>query len=325
MFAARNPNRAPGQLRIALITLAFLAVAVVGRAEPPPQSKEESAGFASVVGTSLAGDVYDPSRWRELELGSFFSEGWDEPWASGPNGDGGAPRQGWLNAQDGVFYRLFLFTFGWSHDGSNDGYAAGLTAYTPFNKRFQIRWDVPYFVSAPRTPEDRATGFGDLQVTPRFLLSETTNFSQSLDLTFRTPTGSESTGNGIGAFSPVYNFWWNAVGGMVLRGGVGGFIPFDGTRAGNAFTANLAAGYYFTRHELVPVGDLVGYVSTNLNQLTDGEIAGTQVPSNTTVTFTPGFRTHLGGNFYLLGGVEVPATNPKPFDYQVLAALMKVW
>jgi hypothetical protein len=25
------------------------------------------------------------------------------------------------------------------------------------------------------------------------------------------------------------------------------------------------------------------------------------------------------------GGVEVPATNPKPFDYQVLAALMKVW
>ena len=76
---------------------------------------------------------------------------------------------------------------------------------------------------------------------------------------------------------------------------------------------------------MLPIGDLVWYVSTNLNQLTDGEIAGTEVPNDTTVTFTPGFRTHLGANFYLLGGVEVPATNPKPFDYQVLAALMKVW
>ena len=75
---------------------------------------------------------------------------------------------------------------------------------------------------------DRETGFGDFQVTPRFLLSETENFSQSLDLTFRTPTGSERTGNGIGAFSPVYNFWWNAVAGLVLRGGVGGFVPFAG-------------------------------------------------------------------------------------------------
>jgi hypothetical protein len=45
----------------------------------------------------------------------------------------------------------------------------------------------------------------------------------------------------------------------------------------------------------------------------------------TTITFTPGFRTHLGANFYLLGGVELPATDPEPFDYQALAALMKVW
>ena len=46
-------------------------------------------------------------------------------------------------------------------------------------------------------------------------------------------------------------------------------------------------------------------------------------PSTTTPTFTPGFRTHMGRNWYLLGGVEVPATDPEPFDYQVLAGLMK--
>jgi len=311
-------------LAIALFAAATFGMPAASRAaQSTSTGDQEPTTFFGVVGKSLAGDVYDPARWHELTLGSFFTDGWDEAWASGPNGEGGAPRQGWLNAYDGVFYRLFLFTFNWAHEGSNDGYVGGLTAYTPLNKRFQFRFDIPFFVSEPRHPE-RETGFGDFQVTPRFLLSESVNFTQSLDLTFRTPTGTERTGNNIGAFSPVYNFWWNAVAGLVVRGGIGGFVPWSG-HAGNAFLGNLAVGYYFTPHDLIPVGDLVWYVATNLNQLTDSEIAGTQVPSTTTVTFTPGFRTHLGANFYLLGGVEVPATHPKPFDYQVLAALMKVW
>lgn len=312
--------------------IAIALLVAVTSATPGASAAKEAASagagephdFFGVVGKSLAGDVYDPARWHELGLGSFFTDGWDEAWASGPNGEGGAPRQGWLNAADGVFYRLFLFTFNWAHLDKNDSYTAGLTAYTPFNKRFQFRFDVPFFVSVPGF--DRETGFGDFQVTPRFLLSETVNFTQSLDLTFRTPTGSEDTGQGIGAFSPAYNFWWNAVAGLVLRGAVGGFIPFSGPQTRESFTANLAAGYYFTPHDLLPIGDLVWYVSTNLTQATDGEeVLGVREPNVTTLTFTPGFRTHLGANFYLLGGVEVPATNPKPFDYQVLAAIMKVW
>jgi hypothetical protein len=236
-----------------LVAATFGAPGASGAAEAASARAEEPHDFFGVVGKSLAGDVYDPARWHELSLGSFFTDGWDEAWASGPNGEGGAPRQGWLNAADGVFYRLFLFTFNWAHQ-DNDSYVAGLTGYTPLNKRFQFRFDIPFFVSQP-TGFGRETGFGDFQVT-----------------------------------------------------------------------ANLAAGYYFTPHDLLPIGDLVWYVSTNLDQDTDGEeILGVREPNVTTLTFTPGFRTHLGANFYLLGGVEVPATNPKPFDYQVLAALMKVW
>jgi hypothetical protein len=96
------------------------------------------------------------------------------------------------------------------------------------------------------------------------MLSETQNFSQSLDLTFRTPTGSERTGNNIGAFSLVYNFLVERRGGLVLRGGVGGFVPFSGPNTRESFIANLVAGYYFTPHDLLPIGDLVWYVSTNL-------------------------------------------------------------
>jgi hypothetical protein len=39
---------------------------------------------------------------------------------------------------------------------------------------------------------------------------------------------------------------------------------------------------------------------------------------------TPGFRTHLGRDWYLLGAVEIPMVNPTPFDYQVSGALLCV-
>jgi len=291
----------------------------LGQTAPPPAKAPRSD---SIVRESLRGDVYEPDRWRPLGLLSLFSEGWTEPWASPPNGEGGAPRQGWLNAYDGVFYRLALLTFNYAHDvvdTGGDTYAGGLTAYTPLNARFQFRWDVPFVVAGPG-----GTSFGDLQITPRLLLSESQNFTQTLDVTVRTPTGSTDSLNGIGAVTPIYNFWWNPTGGLVLRGGVGGFLPYH-TVTREAFIANLAPGYYFTDHDMAPFGDLVGYVSANLNQLTDSQSGGEEVPNNTTLTIMPGFRDHLGANWYLLGGVEVPVTNPTPFDFQILTALMKVW
>jgi hypothetical protein len=87
-----------------------------------------------------------------------------------------------------------------------------------------------------------------------------------------------------------------------------------------ALIGNLATGYYFTQHDKIPFGDLVGYLSMNINQPIDDRGA-----KRTILTFTPGFRTHLGANWYLLGGIEVPVTNPEPFDYQLTSGLMKVF
>lgn len=44
-----------------------------------------------------------------------------------------------------------------------------------------------------------------------------------------------------------------------------------------------------------------------------------------TFTLTPGFRAHLGANWYLLVAVEVPVTSNKAFDCQVLGGLMEVF
>jgi hypothetical protein len=288
----------------------------------------EDAGCGQVMLDSLAGDVYGhPERWRPLSLGTFFTEGWDQAWVSPPTGEGGAPRQGWLNAEDGVFYRLGIGTMGWAKNflGGGDQYTGGTTLYLPLNQRFEFRVDVPIIVSNDgRSGTDRSVTGGDFQVTPRFLLGETRDFTHSLDVTLRTPTGDTENYQGIAAVAPKYNFWWNAWRGMVVRGGVGGFFPYnhDGTRevgARQTFNSNLALGYYLTPHEMAPIGDLVFYASANLAQFMNG-------PSNTTTfTITPGFRSHLGHDFYLLGGVEVPVTSPEPYDYQVLGGLMKVF
>src|SRR6185369_6079366 len=181
---------------------------------------------------------------------------------------------------------------GWAHDGG-DAYNGGLTLYTPFSRRFELREDVPFIVSNRGSDGDRHNAFGDFQVAPRFILSETRDLTQSFNVTFRTPTGDIDNGNGVAASVPDYEFWANWWRGLVVRGGAGLSVPYNhaGVREAGArtnFLGNLAAGYYFTPHDLTPVGDLVGYVAANLTQLTDN-----RGPATTTLTFTPGFRTHM--------------------------------
>jgi hypothetical protein len=308
----------------------LLAAVVVGIALTASPALAQSPGQAptgvlDVMGQSLFGDVYaEPSRWQPLSAGGFFTEGWNRPWASPPPGEGGAPRQGWLNSFDGVFYRLGVLTGGYAQDFRDNGnlYSAGLTLYSPLNARFELRLDIP-FIASSHSASDNAyhTNFGDLQITPRVLISESRDFSQSFDVAIRIPTGSEDNGNGFGAVTPTWQFWWNAWSRLVLRGGLGFALPYtDSDRTRNEFIANLAAGYYFTPHNFTPLGDLVFYLSANLAQSMDN-----RGPATTVVTLTPGLRTHLGANFYLLAGVEVPVTNVKPFDFQVLWGLMKVF
>jgi hypothetical protein len=322
-------RRASG-LAIGAATVIFLTLSVGAWAEPPQESSSapREIGVIDSAVESLTGDVYaEPSRWRPLSLGSLFSEGWNEPWASPPPGGGGAPRQGLLNAADGVFYRLAIATFGFKDGihGNGDVYNGGVTLYAPLSRRLELQLDVPFVTSLQGTGGSPShTGFGDFQVTPRVMLAESEDVSQSFNLTFRTPTGDTDTGNELAAVTPNYQFWANWWRGLVLRGGAGMSIPYANVSAVGArtsFVANFTAGYFMTPHEMAPLGDLVGYVSTNLTQATDHRGPA----STTTLTFTPGFRSHLGHNWYLLGAVEFPVTEPQTFDYQILSGLMYVF
>jgi hypothetical protein len=292
-----------------------------------PVDRDYTVGEA--ISESMFGDVYgDPSRWQELGYGNFFTKGWNKPWVSPPLGGGGAPRQGWLNAEDGVFFRLSIASFGWQHGTGkySDGYTGTLTSYTPLNARVEIRTDIGLASNRGPTGTGNAqTNFADFIITPRFLLSETKEQTQVLDIAFRTPTGNSYNGQGYAAINPQYNFWTNYWKGLVVRDGLGFNVPYSGeiAKAGarSTFYSNIAIGYDFTPHNAAPFGDLVVYVSNNFSQAIDN-----RGPSSTTAfSMGPGFRDHLGDDWYLLGAVDIPVTNPKPYDYQVFGGIMKVY
>src|SRR4051794_19067429 len=47
-----------------------------------PAPSEGEMSLLATMAESLFGDVYAEGRWRRLTLGTFFTEGWLEPWAA---------------------------------------------------------------------------------------------------------------------------------------------------------------------------------------------------------------------------------------------------
>jgi len=278
-------------------------------------------GLFDTMRESLWGDA---GRWRPLTLGTFFSEGWHEPWAGGPAGQCGlTPRHGWLGAFEGVFYRLWLVNGTYQHNvnkpSGGDFYGSNFTTFLPFNRRFELFLNVPFL--AANGTEDPTRGyrsdFGDLQVAGSFLLSESEAFTQLFTLGMTVPTGEAETGGDLFAINPRYSFWSNPVGAWVVRGGTGVNIPLDDSDALTTFNGDIAVGRYF-RPSNVPFGDLVFYVNCNVTVPLEGD-------GDTNVGVGPGTRFQIAGNWWLLSYLEFQVGDDKPFDYQVLTALVRAW
>jgi len=298
-----------------------------GEGAAPTAPRAETSLFDTIT-DSFFGDVYAEGRWRPLSLGTFFSEGWLEPWAGAPAGqDGLTPRHGWLGAFDGVFYRLWLTTFSYSNNLNTpyrgNRYSGLYQIFLPFSRRFEILLNVPFIVSNGTQAPGRGytSQFGDLTLTPRFLLSESAATTQAFALDVSTPTGTKATGSGVMALQPRYEFWTNPGGPWVVRGGSGIFVPMNTAQSpsSTSYTGDLAIGRYFTPHD-VPFGDLVFYAASNWKVPLDGTSK-----TGTYFSVGPGTRFHITNNFFLLHFWEFPLTGPHPNTYTMQIALLKVF
>jgi hypothetical protein len=292
----------------------------------------DGLGICETITESLFGKP-DPCCWYPLPLSTLFSEGWRQPWTPSPNGSGGAPRQGWINAADGNMYRLWFFTFaeGFNHPPQGNAYLGAYTLLTPFSRRLMLITNIPFSVrnnisgGLPTVdPEGNSTTatrgqttFGDVSFTPRVLLHETQDFSVTFDFTILTPTGGQPLA-GKTAVTPTLAFWYNLAGGWVVRGGVGDFVTTDGSGT-NSIISQLAIGQTITDHDVPLFGDFTYYVSA----VASSPINGSNTSS--TVTLTPGMRTHLGCDWYFLAGLPTPVTTQRVADVGMIFWFMKAW
>jgi hypothetical protein len=301
-----------------------------GYAVAPPDAGVE-LGLFDTITESLFGPA-DPNTWRPLPLSTFFSEGWNEAWVPSPNGSGGAPRQGWINAADGNVYRLWFFTFaqGFNQAPKGNAYLGSYTLFAPLSRRLDLIINVPFVlrnsavtglpIIDPNNPPARTSkshsGFGDISFTPRFLLHETKDFSLTAELAISTPTGTQPLAGKTTILTPSVGFWNNFAGRWVIRGGLGLGIPMNGS--GDNLISQLAIGQTLTDHDVPLFGDFTYYLSTVVNTpLANG--------GQTSVTLTPGLRTHVGRDWYFLAGLPTPVTNARVAEIGMIFWFMKAW
>jgi hypothetical protein len=298
-----------------------------------PTAPVVEMGLFDTITESICGHP-DPDSWRPLLCSTLFSEGWFEPWVPSPNGSGGAPRQGWINAADGYFYRLWFFTFaeGFNQGNRSNAYLGAYTLYTPLSRRLLLITNIPFVErngvasglpiaggpsgSQTRTVTRNQTTFGDLTFTPRVMLHETQDWTFTAETAVTVPTGNQPLA-GKTALTPAVAFWNNFAGRWVIRGAFGDLIPLGG-RGHDTLISQLAIGCTFTDHDVPLFGDLALYVSAVVDTpLSQGQ--------RTNMTLTPGMRTHLGRDWYFLAGLPTPLTSARLGDIGMIFWFMKAW
>ena len=82
--------------------------------------------------------------------------------------------------------------------------------------------------------------------------------------------------------------------------------------------SQLAIGQTLTDHDVHLFGDFTYYLSAVVNTpLSNG--------NETSVTLTPGLRTHVGHDWYFLAGLPIPVTNSRVADLGMIFWFMKAW
>lgn len=276
--------------------------------------------------------------WHPLSLSGFFTEGWDEAFVPLPAGTGGGLRQGYVNSLQGTIYRAFFFTydheFGLPKGGTSD--TGDYILALPLNRRSIVIVEVPSATAVAGIPHHRAeSGLGDLILQGRFFLINSRDFDLAGALSVQIPTGpghafgtpspprpaslsGAASFGGQAVLGPQVQFWSNPIGRWVVRGGAGPQIATNRAAGIATFETNLGLGYVLNPDDKT-------FLSGSTLTLALNTVSSLEGPAQTYAGLTPGFRTELGHNWYLLGGLSVPLTSPRPYGAEPMLWLLKSW
>jgi hypothetical protein len=246
-------------------------------------------------------DAADAQVGEWTALDDFGSE-LGEPWIPVPNGESGAPRQGWLATADGFFTREAHLAY--SYTDANFGNAHEVLArfHYPLSRRLWVGLEVPFYrdLSGSGALAGLDTdGFGDVTLTTQVMLAESRNLSVNAGVGWRIPVGDSDVGGGVFAAEPQVNLFSDIGSGVSMRGRLS--YSFPDSDVPESFAVNVAIGQTVSAHDKAPVGDFTYYVAGNWREFSGG--------GSTFLSVTPGVRTHLGGNLFALAGIEIPIVN----------------
>jgi hypothetical protein len=260
----------------------------------PTDTTAETIAITAAAAAAQEGSA--ENGWTPLGSEPFGAELF-AGWIPVPNGESGAPRQGWLGTADGFFTREAHLAYTYI-DAEGAEFHQGLARFHyPFSRRLWAGLEVPFYQDLGGESD-----FGDITLTTQVMLAETRNVSLNAGVGWRLPTGSESFGNNVFAAQPQLNLFTDIGSGFSFRGRVAYEFPDSGVP--ESFILNAAIGQTVTDHEKAPIGDLTWYVASTWREFDDAP---------TFVSITPGMRTHLGGNLFLLAGIEIPLANTSSF------------
>jgi hypothetical protein len=249
-------------------------------------------------------------------------------------------RQGWINDFQGFFSRDAFGVYSYTNRlaGGGNEHLGQLALESPVSRRLLLGI-YPVITDSIQGSGHNDTSFGDTTVAAKVMLQETEDVSLLGGLNIRVPTGDASTGNDRTLLAPFVAYWRDIGGGWAVRTGMGLVVPLSTPTAAAAipvptqtggprgsagpgapdatFVAGLGPGQTLTRHEAAPLGDFTYFLVSNLRQdLGRG-------PETTFLSITPGFRTHLGKDFFFIAGYEVPLVGPRPFEERLTFVLVK--
>ncbi|MBY0581404.1 MAG: transporter [Sphingomonas sp.] len=277
--------------------LTMAAAPALANPEVDDDQPQPVATVAAAVAESAPDDAdaapSSPSEWTPLSLHNFGSE-LTAKWIPVPNGDSGAPRQGWLATADGFFTREAHLAYDYVDGRGFDSHEVLARFNYPLTRRLWAGLEVPFFQQSGSVRD-----FGDITLSTLVMLHESKNVSINAGVGWRLPTGTIELGNQVFAATPQLNFWSDVGHGFSLRGRVG--YQFANSGRPDTFVLNGTIGQTITDHSKAPFGDLSWYVAANWRD-SFGPLGGNFV------SITPGMRTHLGKNLFLLAGVEFPVT-----------------
>jgi hypothetical protein len=200
--------------------IALGAPAMVAGAGPIPARTAGNLSIPEVVLASLFDDIYSEQaqgRWTPLYLRDYLTDGWNTPFVSPTSSSAGAPRQGWVGAFDGQFFRAWFFAFAYdqglnSHLGN--GYVGRYTIFAPSNRRLEFQWDSLFIVSNKGGSSNTYHGnVGDQTFWLKTLLCETKNYGYGCVLGINVPTGRTENGQGLNYLQPGFRYLWFPFGG----------------------------------------------------------------------------------------------------------------